>query len=127
LQPRFTNAGASVVGERAGLQDFLWGFGMRLAIRSGALAATCLLENRDFATEATKRFEPVHRAGVVSRLLWEGARVGDYAGVLATVRALHPIPVLQWLYQDGPVQRALAPLATRWAQRRYGDAVALAQ
>lgn len=119
IAPRFREGATHVIGERAGLQDFLWGFGMRLVMRSGALAAECLLEGRDYAHEAVRRFVPVHRAGVVSRLLWEGARVGTYTGVLAAVRALRPVPVLHWLYQDGAVQRLLGPLAERWARKRY--------
>jgi len=37
-------SGRLYVGEAAGLQDPAWGFGLRYALESGALAARCLLE-----------------------------------------------------------------------------------
>ncbi len=36
-----------MTGEQAGIQDFLWGFGIRSAIDSEVLAAQCLLNGED--------------------------------------------------------------------------------
>jgi flavin-dependent dehydrogenase len=110
-----------VVGEAAGLQDFLWGFGIRLAIRSGVLAARAVLEGRDYTHDAEQAFKAVGRTGLVNRMLWDLGRVGDYRGVMALLRVRGPYPVLQFLYRDSWVQRALYPLARRWSERRYPD------
>jgi len=59
------------VGEAAGLQDFLWGFGMRFAIRSGYLAAQSIISNKDYEKIAKKHFRNRLKAGVVNRYLWE--------------------------------------------------------
>jgi flavin-dependent dehydrogenase len=59
------------VGEAAGLQDFLGGFGMRFAITSGYLAAQSFIENLDYGRIANRRFQNKLKAGVVNRYLWE--------------------------------------------------------
>lgn len=64
-------AGRMYVGEAAGLQDLLWGFGIRIAMQSGNLAARCLLEGKDYAAEARQLFDPDLRVGVVNRAIWE--------------------------------------------------------
>jgi flavin-dependent dehydrogenase len=61
----------SYVGEAAGLQDFLWGFGMRFAITSGYLAAQSIINNKDYEKIAEKHLGNRLRAGVVNRYLWE--------------------------------------------------------
>lgn len=63
--------GRIYVGEAAGLQDLLWGFGIRIAFRSGYLAARCLIEGKDYAVEAKKLFYDDLRTGVVNRAIWE--------------------------------------------------------
>lgn len=114
--------GASrVVGEAAGLQDFLWGFGIRLAIQSGVLAARAILDGRDYASDAERVFRTVGRTGLVNRMLWDLGRIGDYRAIMTLLRVRGPYPVLQFLYRDSWVQRALYPLAKRWSARQYPD------
>jgi flavin-dependent dehydrogenase len=69
---RYTDdAGHLYAGEAAGVQDREWGFGMLHAMRSGALAATSLLDSGDYTTQAQHRFAPSQRAGFVNRMLFE--------------------------------------------------------
>jgi flavin-dependent dehydrogenase len=65
------------VGEAAGLQDFLWGFGIRHAIHSGYLAARALDENVDYAQLVTRQIHPLVRASIINRLFYD--RVGNRA------------------------------------------------
>lgn len=115
----WTDGAARRVGEAAGLQDFLWGFGIRLAIRSGALAARALLEGFDYARAAEATFAPVLRRGVVNRWLWETAGGGDYAAVRWAMRTLGAPRLLRALHRDAWWSGALAPLATRAMAARY--------
>ncbi len=108
------------VGEAAGLQDFLWGFGIRLAVRSGVLAARSLLDGTDYAAAAERTFAPLRRAGMVNRFVWELAGVRDYSLIMAALRWRGPSPILRWMHRDSLMQRALFPLAQRWAARHYG-------
>ncbi|MCZ7665344.1 MAG: NAD(P)/FAD-dependent oxidoreductase [Thermoleophilia bacterium] len=71
---RFRDAdGRLYIGEAAGLQDPEWGFGLWYAIESGALAARCLLESRDYAAEARRAFDAYRSAAFFNRLLFEVA------------------------------------------------------
>ncbi len=119
LRSAWTDGRTRRVGEAAGLQDFLWGFGIRMAVRSGVLAARSLLEGTEYATVAERTFAPSRRAGEVNRLLWEVGGVADYALVMAALRLRGPYPLLRWLHRDTLFQRALHPLARWWAERKY--------
>ncbi len=68
---RFESNGKPVVGEAAGIQDMLGGFGIREAITSGHMAARCLIENVDYGEAAKKYFGPRRKATVVGRFLYE--------------------------------------------------------
>ncbi len=68
---RFREGQKLYVGEAAGLQDGLWGFGMRFAIRSGYLAAQSLLHGQDYDELVRKELLPYHRAGLVNRFFWD--------------------------------------------------------
>ena len=63
------------VGESGGLQDFMWGFGMRMAVWSGYLAAQDILGNCNYEKEVRKQLMPYVRTSVANRFLMN--RVGD--------------------------------------------------
>ena len=64
-------------GEAAGLQDALWGFGMRFALISGHMAARALLARapRDYENSLRQRFAGFLQTSVVNRYFYE--RLGD--------------------------------------------------
>lgn len=68
---RFTKGNTLYVGEAAGLQDFLLGFGMKFAIVSGYLAAQSVIYAKDYAKIANQHFGQRLRVGVVNKWLWE--------------------------------------------------------
>jgi len=63
------------VGESGGLQDFMWGFGMRMAVWSGYLAAQDILGKCNYEKEVRKQLMPYVRTSVANRFLMN--RVGD--------------------------------------------------
>jgi flavin-dependent dehydrogenase len=63
------------VGEAAGLQDFLWGFGIRHALHSGYLAARALHEEIDYSQLIESEIHPMVRASIINRILYD--RVGN--------------------------------------------------
>ncbi|MDE3127023.1 MAG: NAD(P)-binding protein [Gemmatimonadota bacterium] len=107
------------VGEAAGLQDFLWGFGIRLAVRSGALAAESVLTGADYAAAAEAAFSPRLRIGVANRWLWEHARAGRYALVRGALHAAGPMRLLGWMHREHWWHRLVAPLGARGLRTRY--------
>lgn len=59
------------VGEAAGLQDKLWGFGMRYAITSGYLTAKSIIENKDYNALIKERFANQLKTSAVNRFFYE--------------------------------------------------------
>lgn len=66
------------VGEVAGLQDYLFGFGMRYALQSGFLAADSIINNYDYEKAARKKFEKRMKLGLVNRLIWGSFENSNY-------------------------------------------------
>ncbi|MCI0396012.1 MAG: NAD(P)/FAD-dependent oxidoreductase [Chloroflexi bacterium] len=112
---------AMIVGEAAGIQDLMWGFGIRTAIESGYLAACCLIENRDYAQAAQAFFESKLKATLAGRFLWEMARLGNYAIVVNDTvnRKAKGSFNLSYFYNFGSLQKLLYPLALRFIRKRY--------
>jgi hypothetical protein len=114
--PRFLDGSTLRAGEAAGVQDFLFGFGIRSAMRSGQLVARSLIEEFDYLAQATATFEPPARAGVVSRLLWRniGLRASGIF-VHALLRSRHPRRALRFAYGFNPIYRQLYRFGVRSA------------
>ena len=75
INKNYFQDGRYYVGESGGLQDFMWGFGMRMAVWSGHLAAEDILGNCDYEKEVRKQLMPYVRTSVANRFLMN--RVGD--------------------------------------------------
>jgi len=71
----YKQEGRYYVGESGGLQDFMWGFGMRMAVWSGVLAAKDVLGEGDYEREVRRQLMPYVRTSVANR--WLMNRVGD--------------------------------------------------
>jgi len=83
------------VGEAAGFQDALWGFGMRYAMLSGHLAARALLTGQDYDRLWQRRLGPLLRAALVNRYIYRRLGNRGYDRLLRSIdRALS-------LRQDG--------------------------
>jgi flavin-dependent dehydrogenase len=75
INRNYKQGGRYYVGESGGLQDFMWGFGMRMAVWSGTLAAKDILGECDYETEVRNKLMPYVKTSVVNR--WLMNRVGD--------------------------------------------------
>jgi len=104
------------VGEQAGFQDTLWGFGMRYAIVSGVLAARSVLESSDYDVLWQREFGDLQRAGVVNRALFAAFGNRGYSWILRRQeRSSDARAFLSGFYRPNWARRALLP----WARRRY--------
>lgn len=116
-----TQGGHPVIGEHAGFQDALAGFGIRHAIRSGVLAAECLLTGRDYAARWRSELGPLLEAGIVNRWMFGlGGEVGmRIAGrKLATGDAGD---VLRRAYDLTTFRRIVLPFARRHYRNALED------
>ena len=112
------------VGEAAGLQDFLFGFGIRTAMQSGFLAAQSIIHGRDYEQMAVGQFEHLLRAGIVNRFLFE--KFGNFRnayylmGKLVQSRSSSR-DFLRKAYRFTPIHKIVYPLALSSMQRKFPD------
>lgn len=121
--PRTARRGSLLlVGEAAGFQDPLWGFGMRYALLSGNLAAGAVVAGRpqDYDRRWKERFGAALATGVVNRFLY--ARLGErgYRWLLGRLdRAADPRDWLRRIYGPSALKGLLAPLLRRSGRVSY--------
>ncbi len=111
-----------LIGEQAGFQDTLWGFGMRYAMASGIFAARSLLGEVEYDELWKKAFHDQMQAGLVNRALY--ARMGNrgYRWVLKKLaQSPDPLQALQRHYQLNGWRRLLIPWARRHFQTKRRD------
>lgn len=107
-----------LVGEQAGFQDTLWGFGMRHAVKSGVLAAQSLLNGSDYNVLWQRQLGPQLKTSVVNRALFSVMGNRGYQVMLhAMVNAQDSRAVLRNQYKPSWFKRLLAP----WARLRYAS------
>ncbi len=105
-----------LVGEQAGFQDTLWGFGMRLAISSGVLAAKSLLNGENYDRLWQRKLKPQMETSVVNRVLYSLAGSYNYSWFLRQLVSKKNLrDSLRSQYQSSFAKRLLGP----WAKQRY--------
>ncbi len=110
-----------LAGERAGIQDFLWGFGMREAITSGVLAARSLLDGSDYATRQREALRGVMSASLVNRAAFSLLGNRGYRWFLRYMASQGDIRArLYRHFQPSPLKYLLAPLAHWITQKNLG-------
>ncbi|MBI4813231.1 MAG: NAD(P)/FAD-dependent oxidoreductase [Methanobacterium sp.] len=114
------DVGRLYVGEAAGIQDLLWGFGIRSAVTSGFLAAKALIHNKDYGELAKSEFKNKLKSGIVNRFLWE--LTGDYSWIVDRVYgSSDPLNYVGSFHNFNMLQRLLYPLARFHMKRRYDN------
>lgn len=122
LETAFKRGKSLLVGEAAGIQDFLWGFGIRTAMQSGYLAAQSILHGADYPEMAQKAFHPRIKSGIVTRFLYDkaGSWPSGYK-IMGQLAGNRPDPgrFFQHAYKMTVIHQFIYPLA-RWSmQRKY--------
>ena len=123
LPDRYIHEGRYYVGEAGGLQDFMWGFGMRYAITSGVLAAHSIMERCDYEKEIRGRLVPLVRASAINRFLMNrvsnrGFKMVATHWVRDEKRHGDGLHFMKWVYQPGLFRRALWPIVKIGMLRR---------
>ena len=103
--------GHPVVGEQAGFQDALAGFGMRYALRSGLLAARSIIEGTDYTNLWRRELLPLLRAGTVNRFVFNLVGEGGRRYALRKLGEGDAGSALCRLYQPSILSQLLFPVA----------------
>jgi len=114
LPRRVTSGTHPVAGEQSGLQDTLWGFGMRLAIRSGVLAAQSLLRGTDYDAAWREAFSGTMCTAIVNRACYSLLGNRGYRWLLGRQSRGDARDFLRRQYAPTLLRRVLYP----WARRR---------
>lgn len=111
-KPVYEN-GKYYIGEAAGLQDCLWGFGMRYAMLSGYLAADCFIDGRDYAALLKSELLPIQRVSLVNRFIFERLGNKGYGSFLRWLTKGDVIDKIERQYNPSFLKTLVYPLA-RW-------------
>ena len=108
-----------VIGEQAGFQDALAGFGMGYAFRSGQLAAQSILTGNSYEALWRRSLLPVLRTGIANRFLYELSNDSVRRSALRQLSKADAGHKLRSLYRPSILTQLAYP-AARW---RLGKAL----
>ncbi len=107
-----------VVGEHAGFQDVLLGFGIRLAIVSGVLGARSLLDGGSYDARWRGELAPFLKSSLINRAIYGMMGNRGYRWLLRyQAGRSDPCDFLHWLYKPSRGKQILLP----WARSRYNS------
>ncbi len=111
-----------VAGEQAGFQDTLWGFGIRIAVVSGILAARSLMNGGNYDARWREALDPMLQTAVVNRALYSNLGNRGYRQFLRRVSGNNDVRgFLRRNYHPSWVKRLLSPWARMRVQSRRRD------
>ena len=113
--------GHPVIGEHAGFQDALAGFGIRYAIRSGVLAARSILAGGDYAALWQADLGPGLKAGLVNRWIFTAAGATGIRLAVGRLGRRDAGDLLRRAYALTPLKRLLLPVAQRYWRAPLAD------
>lgn len=107
------------VGESAGFQDCLWGFGMRYAVLSGYLAASSIIDAVDYDRLWKRYLKPMLETSLVNRFLIELFGATAYRYLARRVASGDPCAFLRRHYNCSLGKRLFLPVAKRAFRNRF--------
>jgi len=115
-------SGILYVGENAGFQDALWGFGIKYAMLSGYYAAKSIIENQDYYTLCKQFIFPQLQTSLANRWLFAHLYNTGYSFILNKLRNMDDvIPALRKHYNASLSKKLFYILAKRWYKTRLID------
>ena len=101
------------VGESAGFQDGLWGFGMRYAVLSGYLAARSIIDVTDYDGLWKKQLKPMLETSLVNRFLIDRFGHTGYRYLARNLVREDPCEYLRRHYNPSFLKGLILPLARK--------------
>lgn len=115
-------SGILYVGENAGFQDALWGFGIKYAMLSGYYAAKSIIENKDYYMLCKRYIFPKLQTSLANRWLFAHLYNTGYTFILNKMKGMNDvIPALRKHYNNSLSKKIIYPLARQWYKTRLID------
>ncbi|WP_456440089.1 NAD(P)/FAD-dependent oxidoreductase [Caldithrix abyssi] len=113
------NRNAIYVGESAGFQDALWGFGIRFAVLSGYLAAESIIKRENYDYLINHQLLPLLKITLANRLLYDQARNFGRQRLLNRIqKSTDVVNLLRKQHRLSFFKKLLFLLAKRWYHTR---------
>ncbi|MEO9886036.1 MAG: NAD(P)/FAD-dependent oxidoreductase [Balneola sp.] len=110
------------VGESAGFQDALFGFGMRYAMHSGYLAAKSIMEDLSYPALCKEHIIPKMKVSLTNRWLYTRLEETGYTIMLDRLKSKGDIiPTLRSQYNPSWYKHSIFPLAKNAFKNRLDD------
>ncbi len=111
---RAIGSGIPKVGEAAGFQDAMWGFGLRMAFQSGYLAAKSICQELDYWKLVQTEIVPHCMSSVVNRFLYDYLGKRRYGHIISKMSsATDPVICANKIYAPTIFKRIIFPLANK--------------
>ncbi|KAB2847922.1 MAG: NAD(P)/FAD-dependent oxidoreductase [Ignavibacterium sp.] len=110
------------VGENAGFQDALWGFGIKYAMLSGYLAARSIIQNKSYDELCKAYLYPKLQTSLANRWLFAHLYNTGYTFILNKMKSMDDVILaLRKHYNTSISKKIVYPLAQRWYKTRLID------
>lgn len=122
-EPKFSKDNRILyVGENAGFQDMLWGFGLKYAMLSGYYAAQSIIHNQNYRELCEKNLMPKLRTSLANRLVFSYLTNKGYSFILSKLGKIDDvIPSLRKHYSPSNSKKIIYQIAKRWYKSRLID------
>ncbi|VAX24414.1 hypothetical protein MNBD_IGNAVI01-340 [hydrothermal vent metagenome] len=110
------------VGENAGFQDALWGFGIKYAMLSGYYAAQSIINKQDYKELCEKHLGPKLQTSLANRFLFAHFTNFGYSFILSKLESYPDvIPPLRKHYNQSTTKKIFYQICKRWYKSRLID------
>ncbi len=119
LKESYVKGGRMYVGESAGLQDCLFGFGMRYAFVSGYLASRSVVEGTDYESLLRLELGSIMKCSLVNRYRFE--KLGTSAQRMLLKRwatCSDPLGYLRSWYTFTWAKKCIYPISKKWYDKK---------
>ncbi|NOX66131.1 MAG: NAD(P)/FAD-dependent oxidoreductase [Chlorobi bacterium] len=110
------------VGENAGFQDALWGFGIKYAMLSGYYAAQSIINKQDYKELCEEHLRPKLKTSLANRFLFAHFTNYGYSFILSKLGSYPDvIPPLRKHYNQSNTKKVFYQICKRWYKSRLID------
>ena len=118
LREKYVENNRMFIGEAAGIQDAFWGFGIRVAITCGYLAARAIIEGKNYDSLMKRYLIQRFKATIVNRFVFEFLGNFGYKHILFKIFESNSRKAFRDMYTYSFFKKLVYPVAKIVAQNR---------